>query len=353
MIEHSRYDAWTEEQKLAATWRAKRAMGNRVVILGHHYQNDQVIQFADFRGDSLELSRRAADVRDAQYIVFCGVYFMAETAAVLCAPEQIVIQPQIEATCPMALMASSDDVPSAWAALSSLWDGDLIPITYQNSTIDVKAFVGRQGGAVCTSANAAKMFRWAFEHAGHLLFVPDEHLGTNTALAMHISREEIGLWDPFRGTDAQTLQDCRVVVWRGHCYVHSTFRPEDVDKARQEYPGCLVVVHPECTHEVVAKADLSGSTTAIIRAVEQAPSGSTIIIGTEWNLVNRLQHEHPDKHVIPLRVMKCKNMGMTSVQDLLHILDNLREGQALNVVQVDSDTAAGARMALQTMLQVG
>ena len=294
---------------MAATWRAKRALGNRVVILGHHYQNDQVIQFADFRGDSLELSRRAADVRDAQYIVFCGVYFMAETAAVLCAPEQVVIQPQIEATCPMALMASSDDVPSAWAALSSLWDGDLIPITYQNSTIDVKAFVGRQGGAVCTSANAAKMFRWAFERAGHLLFVPDEHLGTNTALAMGISREEIGLWDPFRGTDAQTLQDCRVVVWRGHCYVHSTFRPEDVDKARQEYPGCLVVVHPECIHEVVAKADLSGSTTAIIRAVEQAPSGSTIVIGTEWNLVNRLAARTPRQARHPLARDEVQEYG--------------------------------------------
>lgn len=353
MIEHNRYDAWSAEEKIEATWRAKRALGGRVAILGHHYQKDEVIQFADFRGDSLELSRRAVQVPEAQYIVFCGVYFMAETAAVLCAPDQTVIQPQIEATCPMALMADSEDVPQAWSALASLWHEDLAMITYQNSTIAVKAFVGRHGGSVCTSANASKIFRWAFERAGHVLFVPDEHLGTNTALAIGVPREQIGLWDPFRGTDPQTLEACRVVVWRGHCYVHSTFKPEDVDEARQEYPGCLIVVHPECTHEVVSKADVSGSTTAIIRAVEQAPSGSTIVIGTEWNLVNRLQIEHPDKRVIPLRVMKCKNMGMTTVQDLLYILENLLEGQALNVVRVDKDTAAGARLALQTMLQVG
>jgi quinolinate synthase len=353
MIERSRYDDWSEEDQIAATWRAKRALGNRVAILGHHYQRDQVIQFADFRGDSLELSRRAAQVQEAQYIVFCGVYFMAETAAVLCAPGQIVIQPQIEATCPMALMAASDDVPAAWAALASLWSGNLIPITYQNSTITVKAFVGRQGGAVCTSSNAAKMFQWGFGRAGHLLFLPDEHLGTNTALAMGIPRQEIGLWDPFRGTDAQTLEQCRVVVWRGHCYVHTAFKPEDVDRARQKYPGSIIVVHPECIHEVVAKADLAGSTTSIIKAVEQASTGSTIIVGTEWHLVNRLQHEHPDKRILPLRKMECKNMAMTTVQDLLYILDNLLEGEALNVVQVDEETAAGARMALQRMLQVG
>jgi len=197
------------------------------------------------------------------------------------------------------------------------------------------------------------VFRWAFQRAGHLLFLPDEHLGTNTALAMGIPRQEIGLWDPFHGTDPQTLQDCRVVVWRGHCYVHSTFEPQDVDKARRRYPGCLVVVHPECTHEVVAKADLSGSTTGIIQAVRNAPPGSTIVIGTEWNLVHRLQKEHPDKRVVPLRVRKCKNMGMTTVQDVLHILENLLEGEPLNVVRVDQETAAGARMALQTMLQVG
>jgi len=353
MIEHERYDGWSEEDKIAATWRARRALGDRVAILGHHYQQDQVIQFADFRGDSLDLSRRAAQVGKARYIVFCGVYFMAETAAVLCAPDQLVIQPHIEATCPMALMADSEDVSQAWAALSSLWSGDLIPITYQNATIAVKAFVGQQGGAVCTSSNAGKMFQWAFERARHLLFLPDEHLGTNTALAMGIPRQEIGLWDPFDGTDARTLAPCRVVVWRGHCHVHTAFTPDDVDRARAEHPGAIVVVHPECTQEVVAKADKSGSTTGIIAAVEQAPAGSTIVIGTEWHLVNRLRQDHPDRRVLPLREMKCPNMGMTTVQDLLYVLSNLLQGEALNVVQVDEETAAGARQALQRMLQAG
>jgi quinolinate synthase len=340
----------SEAELVAALRQARRALGDAVTILGHHYQRDEVIQFADFRGDSLELSRRAAQVQEARYIVFCGVHFMAETAAILCKPEQVVIQPEIEAMCPMAHMANAADANEAWAALTGLWPGSLTPITYQNSTAELKAFVGEHGGAVCTSANADRLFSWAFRRGEHILFMPDEHLGTNTALAMGIPVEEVGLWDPLHPPEPSRFMRSRVMVWKGFCHVHTAFRPEDVDEARRAHPGAIVVVHPECVRKVVAKADQVGSTSAIIQAVERAPAGATIVIGTEWHLVNRLGQEHPDKVVLPLRPSICPNMAMTKMSHLLYALEGILAGQPVNVVTVDAETAKWARLALERML---
>ena len=332
---------------------AKDALGESLTILGHHYQRDEVIRFADYVGDSLGLSRRAAELETSRFIVFCGVHFMAETAAILCKPEQVVIQPVANALCPMARLANADEVTQAWKALEAVWGDDIIPITYQNSIAEVKAFVGRHGGAVCTSSNAADLFRWALDRKGHLLFVPDEHLGRNTALAMGLQEDEIGLWDPYGTPDAATLAHCRVLVWKGFCYVHRGFSPQDVDAARRAHPDALVVVHPECPREVVDKADASGSTTAIIRFVEAAPSGSTIYVGTEWHLVNRLANKYDDKRILPLCRMTCRTMEMTTAKHLLCSLQQIRRGILRNIVSVDAETAKWARIALERMLEAG
>jgi quinolinate synthase len=318
--------------------------------LGHHYQRDEIIRFADHRGDSLELSRLAANT-DAPYIVFCGVYFMAETAAVLCSPEQTVIQPVIEALCPMAEMASRRQVSATWDALSSVWQDPIIPITYQNSNADIKAFVGERGGAVCTSSNARRIFEWAFAQGGRILFTPDEHLGTNTALDMGVPENELGVWNPLRPPDPETLKECRVVVWRGFCSVHTGFEVQDVEKARAEYPGAIVVVHPECPRPVVVASDASGSTSFIIDAVRQAPVWATVVVGTECHLVDRLNDETPDKQVIPLARRACGSMGLTRMSNLLYVLDGLLEGEVRNAVTVAPDVAQGARLALEKMLQ--
>jgi quinolinate synthase len=330
--------------------RAKAQLGRHVTILGHHYQRDAVIRHADYRGDSLDLSRRAAESRHAHHIVFCGVTFMAETAAILCTPEQTVVQPAREASCPMAEMASGEDAEIALHALGTLFGGDLVPLTYQNSTADVKAVVGRHEGAVCTSSNARALFEWAFARAGHILFLPDEHLGTNTALSMGIPDEQIAVWDPARPADPATLKDARVIVWRGFCNVHVRMLPEDVDAARAQLPDCKVIVHPECTRQVVAKADTTGSTTGIIHYVEQAPAGSAIVVGTEVNLVDRLAAEHPDKTILPLCRARCRTMSMTTERHLLYVLDGLLEGEPRNVIEVDPQTSRWAQVALERML---
>ena len=345
------YANMPEEKVVEAIRKAKATLGESLTILGHHYQRDEVIQFADFRGDSLGLSRRAAESGNARYIVFCGVRFMAETAAMLCKPEQTVIQPVEEALCPMARMASVEDVSEAWTALSSVWGDDLIPITYQNSIAELKAFVGRHDGAVCTSSNAAQLFKWALQKRNHILFTPDEHLGTNTAVAMGIPRGKTGIWDSAAPPDPRSLAHCRVVVWKGFCHVHVGFTVEDVDAARTRYPDCLVVVHPECTREVVARADVSGSTTGIIKAVQDAPAGATIVVGTEWHLVNRLSQEYLDKTVVPLRRMICGTMAMTRMKHLLHVLESIMGGTLHNVVTVDKETSKWAQLALERMLQ--
>lgn len=344
------YLQMSDAELVAATAEARAQLGDRVAILGHHYQRDEIMQFADYAGDSLELSRRAASV-DSQYIVFCGVFFMAETAAVLCAPDQTVIQPVIEALCPMAEMASRPQVVKAWGALSSVWQEPIIPITYQNSNADIKAFVGERGGAVCTSSNARRIFEWAFRQGGRILFIPDEHLGTNTALDMGLPEAELGVWNPLRPPEPETLRDCRVVVWRGFCSVHTGFEVEDVQHARAQYPGATVIVHPECPRPVVVAADASGSTSFLIDAVKRAPAGATIVVGTECHLVDRLSQQHPDKTVVPLARRACGSMGLTRLVHLTYALDSLVEGVARNIVTVPPEIAAGARLALDKMLQ--
>ena len=347
-----RYPELSDDEIHERIGRAKAALGSRVTILGHHYQRDDVIRWADFRGDSLGLSEQAA-ATDAEYIVFCGVSFMAETAAILCAPEQTVLQPVLEALCPMARMANARDAARAWDVLAPLFPGGVVPITYQNSTADVKAFVGRRGGAVCTSSNARAIFEWAFRQGEHILFLPDEFLGTNTAMDMGIGREALALWDPAEPPAPETLAGARVTLWKGFCTVHRRMLPEDVDIARAEHPGCLVVVHPECRREVVEKSDAAASTTGIIRFVEEAPPGATVVVGTEINLVERLAREYTDRTVLPLVPSRCVTMSMTTARDLWYILEGLVAGEARNVVTVDAETAHWAKAALDKMLGAG
>jgi quinolinate synthase len=346
----ARYHDWTEERMVARIREIKAHLGDELTILGHHYQRDESIQFADYRGDSLGLSEQAAQT-SARYILFCGVYFMAETAAVLAKPGQIVMQPVFEAFCPMARMATAAEAQSAWDALSAVWGDTIVPITYQNSTADVKAFVGRNGGAVCTSSNARQLFEWAFGRGERILFLPDEHLGTNTALDMGIPAEQVGVWNPARPAEPDSLADARVVVWQGFCNVHTRFTADDVRAARERYPGCIVVVHPECPREVGVAADRYGSTTGIIRAVERAPAGATVVVGTEYHLVQRLGVEHPDKQVVPLAVSVCSTMAMTRLPHILHALESIMAGEPINVVSVDAETAHWARQALERMLE--
>ncbi|MBN1639819.1 MAG: quinolinate synthase NadA [Anaerolineae bacterium] len=339
------------ESVYAEIERDKRRLGTDVVILVHHYQRDEVIQFADHRGDSLELSRVAAQQRQAKYIVFCGVNFMAETAAMLCDPAQTVVQPAGDAPCPMAHMANVDQAEEAWERLTAVWGDDLIPITYQNSTAAVKAFCGRHGGAVCTSSNAERLFRWALGQRGHLIFFPDRWLGTNSALALGIAPDEIAVWDPDQVEDSlANARHARVVVWQGYCHVHVSFTVDHVRAIREAYPEAKVIVHPECTADVVAAADAYGSTAGIIRYAEQAPPGSTIAVGTEINMVARLAREHPALTVLPLARSLCVAMYRTNPVNLRDVLHACAEGDPIHVIRVDAETKRWANLALERML---
>lgn len=347
------YQTLTEEEIFARIWEVKSKLGDALVILGHHYQRDEVIQFADYRGDSLELSRRAAEAKDAQYIAFCGVDFMAETAAMLCAPSQIVCLPARSAICPMAQMADVDQAQVAWQHLTSLWGDDLIPVTYQNSYATVKAFCGQEGGAVCTSANAQAIFRWALKEKGHLLFFPDEHLGRNSALAIGIPGDRIAVWDPAEPeASREVARRATVVVWKGYCHVHTFFIVEHVENIRRQYPGIQVVVHPECLVEVVARSDLNGSTSFIVRTVENAAPGSAFAIGTEIHLVARLAKENPDKTVVPLARSLCGAMYRINPYNLSYTLDHLVANEPVNVVRIPPDVSQWANVALEKMLTV-
>lgn len=329
----------------------KDELGKRLVILGHHYQTDDVIRFADHRGDSLELSRVAASSRQASYIVFCGVDFMAESAALLCDARQKVFIPSREARCPMAAMADRTQAAEAWDRLIEIWGADIIPITYQNSSAELKAFCGEMGGAVCTSSNAGAVFRWAFRQKGHILFFPDEHLGRNTALSLGLSAEQMAVWDPEGPPDQQAgMRDSRVVVWRGYCRVHTRFTVQQVQEARRKYAEARVVVHPECPAEVVAVSDESGSTSYIVRVVEESQAGATLVIGTETNLVSRLAAEHPDKSVVPLSPSLCGAMSRITPQRLLAVLEAILDDRVDGAVLVPEETVAAATLALDRML---
>jgi len=347
------YRALSEEEVFGRVREAKSQLGEDLVILGHHYQRDDVLQFADCRGDSLELSRRAAEDRDAEYVVFCGVDFMAETAAMLCSPSQTVYLPARSAVCPMAKMADADQAEVAWKHLTSIWGDDLIPVTYQNSYADLKAFCGRHGGAVCTSANAQAIFRWALQQKSHVIFFPDEHLGRNSALAVGIPAEKIVVWNPAEPqASLEAAKGATVVVWKGYCSVHTFFTVEHVEHVRRKYPGIVVIAHPECRAEVISRCDMSGSTSFIMRTVESAAPGSAFAIGTEIHLVARLAKQYPDKTIVPLARALCGAMYRINPYNLSYTLDHLVANDPMNVVHVPPEISKWANLALQKMLTV-
>jgi quinolinate synthase len=338
---------------------ARRALGDRAFILGHHYQRDEVIQFADVTGDSFKLAREAAARPGAEFVVFCGVHFMAESADILTSPEQHVVLPDLAAGCSMADMASYDQVEDCWDALEDLGIAhQVIPVTYMNSSADIKAFTGRHGGTVCTSSNAKRAVSWALTKGSKVLFLPDQHLGRNTAvLEMGMGLDDCVVWDPHApgetgGLTPQQLRDATMILWRGHCSVHGRFSPSCVTEVRQRIPGVNVIVHPECVHEVVLAADQVGSTEMIISTIERAPSGSAWAVGTELNLVQRLAAANPDKTVVFLdkTVCYCSTMNRIDLPHLVWALESLASDQVVNQITVEPHTAAQARAALQQML---
>jgi quinolinate synthase len=344
---------------------AKEELGDRVFVLGHHYQRDEVIEFADVTGDSFKLARDAAGRPEAEFIVFCGVHFMAESADILTGPDQKVILPDLAAGCSMADMARLGQVEDAWDALTDAGIADsVVPVTYMNSSADIKAFCGRNGGAVCTSSNAEVALEWAYAQKAHLdegakvLFLPDQHLGRNTAvLQMGLTLDDCVVWDPHRpngGLTVEQLRDARMILWKGHCSVHGRFSAEVVDELRATIPGVQILVHPECTHEVVLKADLVGSTEFIIKTIEAAPAGSSWAIGTELNLVKRLAAAHPDKQITFLdkTVCYCSTMNRIDLPHFVWAMENLVAGNVVNVIEVDAETEKHAQVALQRMLDL-
>jgi quinolinate synthase len=358
------YRTASDDELAARIGAAKATLGERLLILGHHYQKDEVMRWADARGDSFGLSRLAADRNDAQYIVFCGVHFMAESADVLTGDHQQVVLPDLAAGCSMADMADIDQVEEAWEDISTVTDVDrVVPVTYMNSTAALKAFVGRHGGAVCTSSNARKVLEWAFADqvdrpaAEKVLFFPDQHLGRNTAIAMGFDPTAMVVWDPrrnFGGLDDVAVKEATFLLWKGHCSVHQRFRPEHVAEFRQRHPGGTVVVHPECAADVVALADEVGSTDYIIRTVGAGAPGSAFGVGTEIHLVKRLANEHPDRTVECLdpSVCPCTTMSRIDAPHLAWVLEELAAGRVRNQITVDATTAAGARIALERMLSI-
>jgi quinolinate synthase len=340
---------------------AKAALGDKVFVLGHHYQRDEVIQFADVTGDSFKLAREAAARPGASYVVFCGVHFMAESADILTGAHQQVVLPDLAAGCSMADMASAEQVAEAWDVLTDLGlDGDTVPVTYMNSSAAIKAFTGRNGGTVCTSSNAEVALHWALDPSGRagrrVLFLPDQHLGRNTAVrSLGLSLDDCVVYDPRKpsgGLTATQLRDATMLLWKGHCSVHGRFSLECVQDVRRRLPDVQVLVHPECRHEVVTAADLVGSTEFIIRTIEAAPAGSTWAIGTELNLVSRLAKAHPDKTIVFLdkTVCFCSTMNRIDLPHLVWALESLVEGRVVNQISVDAGVAADARKALDQML---
>jgi len=342
------------DERIAA---AKSKLGKDVVILGHHYQRDEVVKFADFRGDSLKLSQQAAQA-DGKYIVFCGVHFMAESADILRRDQQIVVLPDLNAGCSMADMADIGQVEACWSELATVTDArKTVPVTYMNSTAAIKSFTGENGGAVCTSSNAAATVKWAFARGEKVLFLPDEHLGRNTAYRMGISLAEMVVWDPFQelgGNTPKALRRAKIILWKGYCSVHQRFTPEHVARVRREHSGVRVIVHPECCFEVAQAADEIGSTEGILKAIQAAPSGSAWAVGTEIHLVNRMAKEMRDRKVISLdpSVCVCTTMFRITPQHLLWALENLAAGKIVNQISVDEHTRHFAKAALDRMLEL-
>uniref|UniRef100_A0A832MKP5 Quinolinate synthase n=1 Tax=Eiseniibacteriota bacterium TaxID=2212470 RepID=A0A832MKP5_UNCEI len=343
----------------ARTWAARRALGSRAVVLGHHYQRDSVMEFADHRGDSFKLSQLAAAEEAAEYIVFCGVHFMAESADVLRRPHQTVVLPDLKAGCSMADMADLEHVEEAWERLQAAHGDTIVPITYMNSTAALKAFVGRHGGVVCTSSNAPVALAWAWSRKPRVFFFPDQHLGRNTAFAMGVPLEHMAEWDwraadPAAASARAFAPETRIVLWRGFCSVHTKFTARQIAEARAEDPAVRVLVHPECPFDVVRGADLAGSTEFIIEQVRAAAPGTSWAIGTEINLVHRLALEHPEQRIRSLQknVCPCATMNRIDPAHLLWALENLAAGHVVNPVRVPEDDRHWARVALDRMLEL-
>jgi quinolinate synthase len=341
-------------EKIAAR---KKELGGNLLILGHHYQQEATFHFADLTGDSLKLARNAAEAKEAKYIVFCGVHFMAESADILTADDQAVILPDLRAGCPMADMATREEVDWAWQDLTGVTSDRIIPVTYVNSSALIKDFVGKHGGSVCTSSNAERVLTWALEQGEKVLFFPDEHLGRNSAAALGIAEDEVVLWQrekPLGGNTPEQLQKAKVILWDGYCTVHMQFEASHVAMWREKEPGIKVIVHPECRHEVVSIADQYGSTEAIIKAITDSPSGSKWAIGTEINLVNRLKAQHPDKEIHSLSPFQCLCSTMYRIKPayLLWVLDNLAQGRVVNRITVPPEVAGQAKLSLDRMLEI-
>lgn len=339
---------------------AKEKLGDRLVILGHHYQREEVFRHADFSGDSLKLSRQAAD-SGAEYIVFCGVHFMAEVADILSGPEQISILPDLGAGCSMADMADLSSVERAWQELSEVMDPDesVTPVTYINSAADLKAFCGRHGGIVCTSSNAGKVLEWSFSQREKILFFPDQHLGRNTGYTMGIPLDEMVVWDydqPMGGLTPEQIKNAKMILWKGFCSVHQMFLPEHIDRFKEKYPEAKIISHPESSFEVCQKSDYVGSTEYIIKTIREAEPNTRWLVGTELNLVNRLAEQFKDEgkhvHFMSPTVCMCSTMFRIDPQHLAWTLENLVEGRVVNRVSVDEKTAAEAKLSLERMLEV-
>jgi len=353
-----RYTAASAEELAERIAAAKATLGDRLFILGHHYQRDEVIRFADARGDSFKLAKLAAAKPEADYIVFCGVHFMAEAADILTSDHQQVILPDLNAGCSMADMAELWAVTEAWESLGDIVDiSRVVPITYMNSSAALKAFVGRNGGAVCTSSNARAVLEWSFERGDQVLFFPDQHLGRNTGFQMGYDESHMRVWNPRKDLGGLSEADCKdatFLLWKGHCSVHQRFSVEQIADFRAKHPDGIVVVHPECSHEVCELADQVGSTEFILRAVAEAPAGSVIGVGTEIHMVNRLANETPDKTVMSLDplVCPCSTMFRIDGPHLAWVLEELVEGRVPNRIEVDPDVAEWAKVALDRMLEI-
>ena len=335
---------------------ARQALDDQVVILGHHYQKEEVIQFADARGDSYKLAQFAAQA-GAPYVIFLGVHFMAESADILAGPSQQVILPDLAAGCSMADMAELGQVEECWAVLQDVAPEQVLPLTYMNSSADIKALTGREGGAICTSSNAAAAMRWALDRRPKVLFLPDQHLGRNTAVWTGMSLADCVVWDPHRdmgGLTEEQIVGAKAILWKGHCSVHQRFLPEHVRKVRERIPDVRVLVHPECRHEVVQLADEVGSTEGILRAIAEAPSGSKWAIGTELNMVRRIAKDNPDKTILFLEetVCFCATMNRIDLPHVVWAMENLLEGRVVNRITVDPPVAYWARVALERMLEI-
>jgi quinolinate synthase len=355
-----RYLGLSDEEMDRRIATAKAKLGRRLVILGHHYQRDEVIKFADYTGDSFKLAGQVAKHPDAEFIVFCGVHFMAESADVLSAPHQQVILPDLAAGCSMADMAEPDQLEMCWSDLEQMLGttAGIVPVTYINSSAAIKAFVGERGGVVCTSSNAAATLKWAWERGERILFLPDQHLGRNTAYKMGVPLDEMVVWDPnelWGGLEPSEVKAAKMILWKGHCSVHTRFTVKQIENVRKQHPGIRVIVHPECTWDVVQAADDSGSTEYILKTVRESPPGSVFAVGTEIHLVNRLANEvAPERTVITLDQFGClcSTMFRVSPNHLLWIMEGLLEGKVHNRIVVPADTKHWAKVALDRMLTI-